>query len=159
MMCKNTSKGKFLTKVIDGTLYSYLYTISGNLGDPKNFKEKVFKEVFFGKNFYKTDLFKIFEEEFPDVAEFITKTKKKDYRLLSKVLMKVESYFVIERIIGGVLKEKPDNFISTIHDSFLLLKEDTDTLLKIIDFEFQPYGIKPSLKVVDYEQSSHKEIV
>jgi len=149
-MCKTNVYRRFLAKVVDGRLYSYLKIISGNENYAGDFKKKVFKEILFGKNYYKTDLTESFSIEFPEVWETIQKVKEKDYRILSKLLMRVESYFVLEKIVGTFIKKYPEEFISTIHDSFLIHEHNIANLQEIINTQFSFYGIKPSCKVVQH---------
>lgn len=139
---------EYLALVQDGCLYEFLWDkFDISVENRKTFKVKIFAEVFFCKNGWRSKNQKLFASIFPTVFSVIQELKKKDYKALSRHLQKVESSFIINKVVRRCMELIPDMFVTTIHDSFLLKQEDVNFVLGITEREFRPWGLQPKLRV------------
>jgi len=137
-----TSQGKF---------YEYLMEkMNIPLSERQSFKIKVFGRIFFcrnNKNYVREEM-KIFKTLFPTVSKVIEFYKEEDYTQLPISLQKAESEIMINDICKRISLERPDIFITTIHDSILTTEENERFISNIILDEFEEkYNLKPKLKV------------
>lgn len=141
----------YLELVREGVFYSYIadrWEIP--LHKMPTFKVSLFSEVFFCENYKVGEKAKLFMQEFPNVYEVIKKIKEKDYKRLAIQLQKIESSFILNKVARAFVDNLPGEFIATIHDSILVNKENKDIVRDIIDLEFRPWGMVPSLKIKEY---------
>jgi hypothetical protein len=110
--------------------------------DRSVFKEKFFRETFFGK---KTS--KLFCNLFPTIATELIKIKSKDYRNLARIMQRTESKLMITKICGRLMQDHPDVFIATIHDSILTTQDNVSKIQDIILAEFAEYNLSPTIRI------------
>ena len=132
---------KYKSLVENGKLYDYLMGECGE-SDRNKFKEDFFRETLFGKR-----VSKFFWQLFPSVAKVLADVKKDDYRSLAWMIQRAESKLIITQICGRLMKEHPDYFISTIHDSILTTEEYVDEIKLIMEQEFKKLGLCPSIRI------------
>ena len=132
---------KYKGLVEKGELYDYLMEQSGDT-DRQGFKEKFFRETFFGKR-----TSRLFCDLFPSVAEKLLAVKKKDYRRLAWMMQRTESKLMISRICRRLMEEHYGTFIATIHDSILTTEEDVSKVKGIISEEFERIGLSPTIRI------------
>jgi len=58
-----------------------------------------------------------FKTHFPEVYKVFSLIKKKDKRILARILQSIESDIIINRVTKRISREKPELPIFTIHDS------------------------------------------
>jgi hypothetical protein len=99
------------------------------------FKERVFKEIFFGPTNPNHQLWQFFCEAFPVLGRRITEIKAVDYRLSSIRLQAMEAKIVI----SGVLDKLIDREIHclTVHDSIICKKSDIKEINQLMIEEFK----------------------
>ncbi len=124
-----------------GKLYDYLMKHAAE-DSRAEFKEKFFRETFFGKRISKT-----FSELFPTVARLLAEIKKDDYRSLAWMMQKAESNLVINHICRRIMTEHEGTFMATIHDSILTTEDNVTKIKKIILEEFANFNLSPSIRV------------
>ncbi len=137
-----TSEGKF---------YEYLMKEAGI----KQEKRQEFKKRFFGKIFfcntqdhYTYREAKLFRKLFPNVYEIVTDYKKKDYKQLAINLQRAEAEIMINKVCKRIAEERPEIFVSTIHDSILTTEENKGYICNVILNEFEKnFNLKPSIKI------------
>lgn len=128
-----------------GELYEYLMEKTGKT-DRNEFKENFFRRTFFGK---KTS--SLFCELFPTIGREIKKIKRTDYRRLAWMMQRKESKLIITKICGRIMREHPEAFIGTIHDSILTTPENVSTIRQIMSEEFEKIGLSPTIRIDRYE--------
>jgi hypothetical protein len=128
-----------------GELYEYLMK-RAQTANRDNFKENFFRDTFFGK---KTS--NLFCELFPTIGKEIRRIKRKDYRRLAWMMQRKESKLIITKICGRIMREHPEVFIGTIHDSVLTTPENVSTIRQIMSEEFEKIGLSPTIRVDRYE--------
>jgi hypothetical protein len=132
-----------------GRLYEFLAEQAGEdvstNGKRGEFKQRCFRDVFYAKKGYRTALQGLFASQFPSIMEFIDEVKYKDREHLACWMQRVESSFVINRVVKRFKEEKPETFILTIRDSIMAKERDIDTALKMIREEFHAVGLHPRL--------------
>ena len=131
--------------VEQGRLYEFLMK-NAQTTDRTEFKESFFRETFFGR---KTS--KLFCDLFPTIGKEIIKIKRKDYRRLAWIMQRKESKLIITKICGRIMREHPEAFIGTIHDSILTTPENVLTIKQIMSEEFEKIGLSPTIRVDRYE--------
>lgn len=109
------------------------------------FKQKCFRDVFYAKKGYRTALQDLFRRLFPSIMAFIDQVKYKDREHLACWMQRVESSFVINRVVKRFMAGQPGAFILTIHDSVMTKQADIDAALRIFREEFQAFGVHPRL--------------
>ena len=143
---------KYLKLCEQGEFYEYLAKASGTdiSTDKKRnrFKEKVFSNVLFAKKKHMTNpLAKTFEAEYPSIYEMIISAKKPDDAGLAHWMQRVESSFVIDRVVSRFLEERPKSFVLTIHDSVMTKPQDADFAHDLLMNEFRQFGVRPTLRM------------
>ena len=132
-----------------GRLYEFLAEQAGEdvstNGKRGEFKQRCFRDVFYAKKGYRTALQDLFRRWFPSIMEFIDEVKYKDREHLACWMQRVESSFVINRVVKRFREEKPEAFILTIHDSIMAKEADIDTAVKCSERSFMPLGLHPRL--------------
>ncbi len=131
---------RYKALVENGELYDYLMEKAGEK-DRSSFKEKFFRETFFGK---KTS--KLFCELFPSVAKELIRVKSKDYRRLAWLMQKTESKLMISNVCRRIMEEHGDTFMATIHDSILTTPDNEPKIKKIMYEEFAKIGLIPKIR-------------
>jgi hypothetical protein len=136
----------YLKLVQEGTLYEHLADrFQIPIANRRAFKVKLFAEVFFCKNSWSTKNSERFAQEFPTAYKVIHDLKSKDYTALSKLLQRVESSFIINKVVRRCMNRSI--FVGTIHDSLLVHDENVPFIQQIIREEFEPWGLCPTTKV------------
>ena len=149
------SKGveRYAKLVVEGELYEYIENESNKWGEKIEGRKAVKQIVFFilfssnrqhseGKTAFK----KIFPEVYKVFAE-IKKGDKKEYKFLSILLQRLESYLFIDVICKRIAKEYPEALMITIHDSIATTYEYEDVVSSIISEELEKAtGHIPQLK-------------
>lgn len=126
-----------------GRFYDWLMTeMNIPLDDRRKFKRRFFAKVFFCEN-KPTEESEFFKKYFPSVHAFITLVKSKDYSLLAKMLQRIESLFIIETVVARCFRERRSMFLTTIHDSILVLPSDVEFVLRILKEEFAKINLEP----------------
>ena len=126
--------------VEQGKLYEFLMDKAGET-DRSSFKENFFRETFFGKR-----TSNLFCRLFPTIGEEIKKVKKRNHKRLARLMQRRESKLIITAICGRIMKEHPDLFIATIHDSILTTPGNVPTIKRIMSEEFEKIGIRPKIR-------------
>ena len=140
---------EYLRLCEEGRLYEFLAEQAGeDVSTNKKrgeFKQKCFRDVFYAKKGYKTPLQDLFAGLFPSIMKFIDEVKYKDREHLACWMQRVESSFVINRVVKRFREENPETFVLTIHDSIMTKETDIDTALKVLREEFHAVGLHPRL--------------
>ncbi len=126
-MPTNTIFDEYIRIVESGDLYPYfkreyesITVIS--ISSRKSLKEMIFMVLysdnrFFGQN--EAQPKRIFKKMFPEVYEVFVQLKRSDKTLLPRLLQKLESYTILDRIAKRIGMEEPQMPIYTIHDSIV----------------------------------------
>lgn len=135
----------------NGEFYEYLMSefgiASSNEKDRKAFKLLFFGRVFFDRNrkvLKKEE--QLFAELFPTIFSIIRKIKEEDYTQLAISLQKGESKIIITECVRKIRQERPDIFVSTIHDSIVGEHENLDYFREVIEEVFLKYNLAPTVK-------------
>lgn len=96
------------------------------------------------KPFYET--IRAFAAIFPNVARLFKKLKAKDYKLLPKILQRIESHILLKIVCKRIAEERPDLPIFTIHDSIVTTSGNEDYVKQVILEELgEKVGLAPNL--------------
>ncbi len=116
----------------------------------KEVKQKILAAIFFDKNRIKESRYlRVFREEFPEIADYICQLKRRDRKMLARILQKAESKFIIEKAVSSFIQKFSSKmeFISTIHDSIVVKISRLQDAYQVILDCFQAEGINPRLSL------------
>lgn len=125
-----------------GDLYDHL---ANRIGVLRETAKSEMMLLFFAKNKYRSPLKRLFEAEFPSMAEYIVKMKEKDHTRVARQMQLAERKFVIDNVCAELNRRQKGIFITTIHDSVLARKEDCDLVLNVFREQFRRLGVNPTL--------------
>lgn len=140
-------KERFKELVEGGKFYETLQVQAGLTNyEKKEFKDETYR-VLFGPMIYKYEV-KIkewFQENYPVLWMEIEKLKVKHHSEVPVLLQKMEAQVVIEGVVREFrIQNKP---IITVHDSFLVKRNDVKLLKQVIIEQFQKmFNLTPRLK-------------
>jgi hypothetical protein len=126
-----------------GVFYNHcseLYKI--NESDKKNIKNRLFKNVFFGRKTAKK-----FAKYFPTISDAIQFYKKDDYKNLARELQKIESDIFIHKICKRIMSENPDVQILTVHDCILAQDKHAEYIASVIQDEFFKLNLNVAVEI------------
>jgi hypothetical protein len=142
---------KYESLTSDGKFYEYLMKEAEiNNENRQEFKKSFFGKVFFCQNqdHYTYSEAKLFRKLFPNVYKIILHYKKEDYKQLAINLQRAEANLMINKVCKRIAIERPEIFVSTIHDSILTTEENKDYICNVIINEFERnFNLKPSIKI------------
>ena len=144
--------GEDVKQYVQLTQKGELYDFLGNKSSltRKEFKQSLFRDVFFGQNYLKNELTVEFERLFPSVMAFIRKIKKGKYARLAWIMQKEESKLIIDGVCGRLMREHPEMPVLTIHDSILTIPRWVEIAKTVIMEEFAGVGLKPTIRTEQY---------
>jgi len=150
---------KFQKWCSDGNLYEkFSYEYEKQTG--KTLTRSQIKEIMFCIFYSKNNSYRkeksIFKTIFPTILAWIEKQKEKNHNQFSIRLQKIESEICIDEILP--LLEEANIEYFTIHDSWLVKKEDLNQAIKIIENKFmEKFGYTPKLDIEDVKNPDKKE--
>jgi len=146
----NNDSLKYLLLCEQGKFYEYLADKADvDVSETDNrteFKKQVFKHLFYAKWRDKDNrIVKTFRQEFPSIYSMIESVNYKDKARLAQWMQRVESAFVIDRVVKRFMDEKPNAFVMTIHDSILVKQDDAEFAKEVFQKSFRRVGLEPTL--------------
>jgi hypothetical protein len=78
---------------------------------------------------------------------FIRRVKRGNHCRLAHLGQRAESDFIFGRVVSRLLRERPELFIATIHDSVLTTVGDEQYVRGVMLEEFRTLGIEPTVRV------------
>jgi hypothetical protein len=131
-----------------GTFYDYLMGESGIPSDQRSaFKRSFFGRVFFIWNDPPTKEALAFGAVFPNVYRVIREMKADKYEALAQQLQRKESSIMIGGVASRCMREIPQAFVGTIHDSILCHPRYTDIIRRFILQEFAKVDLIPTIRI------------
>jgi hypothetical protein len=134
-----TGKGfqpSYSNLVCSGEFYEYLINELGQrfpdrFGNRELAKKEVLRIMYMNPNnenwrFYAPC--KGYKERFPSEYNLFGLIKSDDYKLLPRILQRLERYLIIDCICRGISKEIPEAPIFTIHDSIVTTKANVESV-------------------------------
>jgi len=142
-------------KVCEADLYQYLANKGG--WSREHVKEQLMQRALFSSNkspSQKTAVKRRFDQEFPDMARFFreakygrpTKKNPKPHNKLARMAQKAEVNFVIFTVCERIRRERPECWLTTIHDSVLCRPGDGEYVRNVMLEEFRKLGVSPRLE-------------
>lgn len=146
----------YILQCQEGRFYEAFSEAAGiPIADRKQFKQKLFAEVFFGRNESsdKSQAFQALKTTYPNVAAYIADVKKQDYKSLAVALQRVESKIIIDGVIGGLAADyHPEDFFAlTIHDSITTTLSNKQEVMMRMEKAFAKEGIKATINAEFFE--------
>jgi hypothetical protein len=137
---------RYLELVQAGRFYDHLMDASQiPAAERARFKREFFGRVFFCKNDPVHEAARLFGAEFPNVYRVIREMKEADYRALAHALQRAESSLMIGGVAARMMREMPDAWIATVHDSVVTTTNQADSVLAIMKEEFAKVGLNPTI--------------
>lgn len=143
-------------RVCESDLYQYLAEKGG--WTREHVKEHLMQRALFSPNksrWQRTAVKRLFDREFPEMARFFreakygrkTKENPKPHNKLARMAQKAEVNFVIFTVCERIRKERPNCWLTTIHDSVLCRPEDGEYVKGVMVEESAKLGVCPRLEV------------
>jgi hypothetical protein len=105
----------------------------------KQYIKEMFYTLFFSKNRviqgYSARPKRDFRTHFPKIYEIFSILKRKDHRTLARLLQRIESIVMIQKVAKRISEERPDLPIFTIHDSIATTVGNEDYVSTVIQEE------------------------
>ncbi|QDA61662.1 hypothetical protein [Hymenobacter jejuensis] len=137
-----------------GQFYEYMAELVGVDIDPgrnpfgrKNFKVKLFSQVFFCKDWHtqKSKFGKKFIEHFPDVYRLLQQLKTPNYKNLATTLQRTEAAFMLDCVMTHL--QEMGVWCASIHDSIVCLECDQDHVINTLLEAFErEYKLSPKIE-------------
>jgi hypothetical protein len=128
-------------------LYQTVQTVADRLGKTRDEAKRRVMVALFDKPWHRNAVSKALEGLFPTVMGDMAEIKRPDHRKLAHFAQRVESAFMFARVVPRIMRERPDLFISTIHDSILTPAADAEFVRQVMLDEFAQLGVSPQVKV------------
>lgn len=103
--------------------------------------------VFFDRPWHRNVVSDALEQRFPTVMAAMRGIKRQDYRRLAHFAQRIESRFMYGRIVPRLMRERPELFVTTIHDSVLTTTREGVYVRRVMLEEFASFGVTPSVRV------------
>lgn len=133
-------------------LYSHLGNAI-NINDRNEFKNLYLWKSLFGPLRKDDKLILYIESDCPTLYKYIYDMKKgfsfkkEDYSRLSIEAQRNEANIMLGEIAYRIICEKPNIYLTTIHDSIMVHKENVPFVKTIIEEEFDKYGLRPYINI------------
>jgi len=122
-------------------------TVADRLGRTRDAAKKRVMVVLFDRPWHHNKVSDILDELVPAVMKDARRIKRPDYCRLAHFAQRVESGFMFGRAVPRIMRERPDLFISTIHDSILTPVADAQFVRGVMLDEFAQLGVSPKVNV------------
>ena len=148
---------KFQKLAETGHFYEHMAKSIGeiftNEEDRKEFKKRVFSEIWFSENSrYMTLIKKAFVEEFPTIYHIIWQLKLEDHCNFAISLQKFEASIMVDKVWKQMYDQ--GKIVLTLHDAIICNNyEDLELAKTLIRSELLKFGLNPHFK--DEECSDH----
>ena len=110
-------------------------------------KELFFKLLYSQRHHYKKER-DLFIYMFPSVQKVFDTLAGSDYKSLSVLLQRIESYLILEIVCDSISKERPTLPIFTTHDNIATIKGNEDYVANVIKSVLKHYiGSEPSIRI------------
>jgi len=158
----NQNELDWIEKVQNGNLYDFLYEklTTPNLKKKlmvladrkhssiqKEWKEKCFKHIFFGRIMTKDPIQQEFAIAFPTFYKIIRQEKLKDYRDFACVMQRLEAFYVIDEICSEIIKDHPEIPLITVHDSIMTTPSHIDYVKSVMEKYLDWNGFKATVRI------------
>jgi hypothetical protein len=157
MMDKNPQvSGKIDRACLSPDLRSYLalcesrglyQAVANQLGSTRDKTKNRVMVALYAKPSLRTPVRTVLERLFPSVMQAMRRIKTPNHRRLAHFAQRIESQFMFGRVMSRIMEERPDLFVSTIHDSILTTDGDADFVRQVMLDEFTRMGLSPQVNI------------
>ncbi|MBL6705875.1 MAG: hypothetical protein ISQ06_07170 [Planctomycetaceae bacterium] len=137
----------YLERCEQGEFYDSLMLPGEDRG---RFKQRIFADVLFGRDSFRSQIRARFSAQYPTVAAMLADLKQHDFRRPSWLMQSRESTLFVGRVCRRIMADRPDISLATIHDSFLVTEPHAEYVEGIALDEFARLGVKPTFKHETY---------
>ncbi len=129
-----------------GLFYDFLMDKAGVQAEGrKAFKLRFFGRVFFCENRQHSDDAALFACLFPHVNAVVRRMKADDYTALACTLQGQESDIIINGVAGWCMRNIPEAFLATVHDSVVTTESHTGVIRQAMMDHFAQVGLTPTI--------------
>jgi hypothetical protein len=122
-------------------------TVADRLGTTRDAAKRRVMVALFDKPWHRNAVCEALGGLFPTVMADMREIKRPDHRRLAHFAQRIESAFMFGRVVPRIMRERPDLFISTIHDSILTPVADAQFVRAVTLDEFAQLGVSPQVKI------------
>jgi hypothetical protein len=91
-------------------------------------------------------LFRVIQNCFPTIASFLIEFKSHGHEALARMLQKLESELMIDRLGCSLMATYPNEPVQPIHDALLTTKRFANRVVELIKAQFALLGLNPHVK-------------
>jgi hypothetical protein len=136
---------KYLNLCENGSLYRFVHE---HLPDGRDFaqtKKRVLTTLFDRDN-RRNAVYRVLDEHFPVLMDFIRREKRGDHHRFAHLAQRTESDFMFGQVVPRLMREQPDMFVGTIHDSVLTPASEAEYVHGAMMTEFGRLGVTPTVR-------------
>lgn len=137
---------RFRQLVQEGKLKDY---VSKRLRTSRNRTKEILMKWVFGRNNQEAKAAKRLEAVFPNLFHFLRhiKQEKKGNRWLAHLLTRIESKLMLDSAALRISQDRPDMFLTTIHDSIMVEPDNVDYVKSVLTDVYRQQDLDVHLKV------------
>lgn len=122
----------------------------------ENIKHSVYRDIFFGKIQQRGPVSDVFDSLWPRLSDMLRTLKKTfGYKIVARLLQRMESTVMIDGVCGRIVSEYPDIRFLTIHDAALAVVNRGDAIRRLIEAEFDRYGVQATVKTKNMSEKKN----
>ena len=96
---------------------------------------------------HRNRVYRILDKHFPGLMEFVRREKRGDHRRFAHLAQRTESDFMFGQVVPRLMREQPDMFVGTIHDSVLAPALEAEYVRGVMMSEFGRLGVTPRVRI------------
>jgi hypothetical protein len=137
---------EFCNLTTNGGFYETLVELSGM--DRAWVKQRFLCDILAPRHSYDCLMRRVFEKEFPTVADYIRRVNHKDHGTMIRALQRAESWLAIEQVCPKLVSRIPT---ISLHDSIFSSAKNIGIITDAFNETFEQIGFKMSLKAETWD--------
>lgn len=121
--------------------------VADSLGTTRDQAKRKVLAALFDRPSHRNRVHAVLERTFPTLMHTVAQLKRDDYRRLAHFAQRIESRFMFGRVIPRLMRERPDSFAATIHDSLLIPRGNAEFIRELMLDEFAGLGVSPQVRI------------
>jgi len=129
-----------------GGLYQFVHDRLDNHRSFTATKKRVLATLY-DLDSHRNAIYRILDGHFPSLMEFIRQAKRGDHKHFARLAQRTESDFMFGQVVPRLMREQPDMFVGTIHDSVLAPALEAEYVRGVMMAEFGRLGVTPRVRI------------
>ena len=129
-----------------GGLYQFVHDRLDNQRSFTETKKRVLATLY-DLDSHRNAIYRILGGHFPSLMEFIRQAKRDNHKHFARLAQRTESDFMFGQVVPRLMREQPDMFVGTIHDSVLAPALEAEYVRGVMMSEFGRLGVTPRVRI------------